>query len=97
MAYTLSLTLGAALLAVWLDTRFPGIRPKTAAQGLTHAAVGVFTMLGAAGLLQLVYGIPDKAFLAVVLGVFLPALVYALLAGFWMLRALANLTFAGPR
>jgi hypothetical protein len=95
MGYTLSLTLGAALLAIWLDTRFPGIRPKTAAQGLTHAAVGVFSMLGAAGLLQLIYGIPQKAFLAIVLGVFLPALTYALLTFLWMMRALANLTFAG--
>jgi len=95
MGYTLSLTLGAALLAIWLDTRFPGIRPKTAAQGLTHAAVGVFSMLGGAGLLQLIYGIPDKAFLAIVLGVFLPALTYALLTFLWMMRALANLTFAG--
>ena len=95
MAYTLTLTLGAAVLAFWLDARFPGLRPKTAAQGLIHAAIGVFTMFGAAGLLQLVYGIPDKALMAMVLGVFLPSLVYALLAGLWMLRALANLTLAG--
>jgi hypothetical protein len=95
MGYTLTLTLGAAVLAVWLDARFPQLRPKTAAQGLTHAAIGVFAMLGAAGLLQLVYGIRDEAFMALVLGVFLPALVYALLGGLWMLRALANLTFAG--
>ena len=95
MAYTLTLTLGAALLAFWLDARFPGLRPKTAAQGLIHAAVGVFTMFGAVGLLQLVYGIPDGAFMGLVLGVFLPSLVYALLAGLWMLRALANLTLAG--
>jgi hypothetical protein len=34
--------------------------------------------------------------MAFVLGVFLPALVYALLAGFWMVRTLADLTgFAG--
>jgi hypothetical protein len=95
MAYTLTLTLGAAMLAFWLDARFPGLRPKTAAKGLIHAAIGVFTMFGAAGLLQLVYGIPDKAFMAMVLGVFLPSLVYALLAGLWMLRALADLTLAG--
>jgi hypothetical protein len=95
MGYTLTLTLGAALLALWLDTRFPALRPKTAAHGLTHAAIGVFAMLGAAGLLQFVYGIPQTAFMAIVLGVFLPALTYALLGGLWMLRALANLTFAG--
>jgi hypothetical protein len=95
MTLTVALTLGAGALAVWLDARFPALRPKTAAGGLTHAAVGVFTMLGAAGLLQLVYGIPEKKFMALVVGVFFPALAYALLAGLWMLRALANLTFAG--
>jgi hypothetical protein len=95
MTLTVALTLGAGALAVWLDARFSALRPKTAAGGLTHAAVGVFAMLGAAGLLQLVYGIPEKAFMALVLGVFFPALAYALLAGLWMLRALANLTFAG--
>ena len=94
MGYTLTLAVGAGLLAVWLDTRFPGLRPKTAAGGLTHAVVGVFAMLGAAGLLGLVYGIPQTAFMALVLAVFLPGLTYALLAGLWMLRALANLTFA---
>jgi hypothetical protein len=95
MGFTLTLTLGAALLALWLDDRFPAVRPKTAAQGLIHAAVGVFTMLGAAGLLQLVYGIREAIFMGLVLGVFLPTLTYALLTGLWMLRALANLTFAG--
>jgi hypothetical protein len=94
MTMTLALALGAALLALWLDARFPGLRPKTAAQGLIHAAVGIFAMFGAAGLLALVYGIPDLAFMAIVLGVFLPTLVYSLLTGLWMLRALANLTFA---
>jgi hypothetical protein len=92
---TLALALGAGLLAFWFDARFPGLRPKTAAQGLIHAAGGTFAMFGAAGLLMLVYGIPDLAFMAVVLGVFLPTLVYAMLAGFWMLRALADLTLAG--
>jgi hypothetical protein len=95
MGFTLTLTLGAALLALWLDGRFPALRPKTAAQGLTHAAVGVFLMLGAAGLLQLVFGIRQAIFMGLVLGVFLPALTYALLGGLWMLRALANLTLAG--
>lgn len=91
MSFTLTLTLGAALLAVWLDARFPGIRPKTVAQGLTHAVIGAFSVLGAAGFLGLVYGIRQVIFMGLVLLVFLPALTYSLLAGLWMLRALANL------
>jgi hypothetical protein len=95
MAFTLTLTLGAALLAVWFDARFPALRPKSIAHGFVHAALGVFSMFGAVGLLQLVYGIPDVAFMGLVLSVFWPALIYALLAGLWMLRALAELTLAG--
>jgi lipopolysaccharide export LptBFGC system permease protein LptF len=95
MGFTLTLTLGAGLLAIWFDARFTGLRPKTPGQGLAHAAVSVLAMFGAVGLLSLVYGIPQQAFLAVVLGAFLPTLVYALVAGIWMLRTLADLTLAG--
>jgi len=91
MSFTLTLTLGAALLAMWFDVRFPSLRPKTALGGLIHAAVGVLAMFGAAGFLVLVHGIPELAFMGVVLGLFLPTLVYALLGGLWMMRALASL------
>ena len=96
MGFTLTLTVGAALLAAWLDVRLANLRPKTPTQSLTHALISVLALVGSAGLLGLIYGIPQIAFLVVVLGVFLPALVYALLAGWWMMRALAELTgFAG--
>ena len=91
MSFTLTLTLGAALLAVWLDARLASLRPKTPLGGLLHAAVGALAVLGAAGLLGLVYGIPQPAFAAMLLGVFLPALVYSLLGGLWMLRTLAEM------
>jgi hypothetical protein len=96
MNFTLTLTLGAVLLAVWLDARFAYRRPQSPSTAMAHGAIGAFAVLGAAGLLVLVYGIPQVAFMAILLSVFLPALVYALLAGVWMLRALAELTgFAG--
>jgi hypothetical protein len=92
MNFTLTLTLGAALLAVWLDGRFVDRRPQSPSAALTHGAIGALAVLGAAGLLALVYGIPQVAFMAVLLCAFLPALVYALLGGIWMLRALADIT-----
>jgi hypothetical protein len=91
MMFTVTLTLGAGLLAIWLDTRFASLRPKTAAQGLLHAMIGALALVGAGGFLSLIYGIPQIAFMGILLAVFLPALTYALLAGLWMLRALADL------
>jgi hypothetical protein len=96
MDFTLTLTLGAGLLAIWLDARFAGLRPKTPERGLVHAVISALALLGAAALLAFLYGIPQPIFLLVVLTVFLPTLVYALLSGLWMVRALRNLTgFAG--
>ena len=63
MSFTLTLTLGASLLAIWLDARCRWLRPKTLAQGLIHSAVAVFSVLGAAELLVLLYGISDAAFM----------------------------------
>ncbi len=89
---TLGLAVGAALLAAWLDVRLGEARPQTAKQIFVHAALSVVALMGSVGLLSLVYGIPQATFMVVVLTVFLPALVYAMLAGFWMLRALTSST-----
>jgi hypothetical protein len=89
--FTLALALAGGLLAVWLDERFTAWRPGTPFAVVTHAVIGGFAVIGAAGVVSLAYGIADIAFMAVVLGVFLPALVYALLAAVWMLRLLAAL------
>jgi hypothetical protein len=97
MDFTLTLMLGAGLLAIWLDTRFAALRPKTPMIAMVHAGIGVLALVGSAGLLSLVYGIPQAAFMAMVLSVFLPALVYALLAGLWMLRTLSELTGVAGR
>jgi hypothetical protein len=93
MDFTLTLTLGAGLLAIWLDGRFASLRPKTAAHGVIHAVVSAVALIGVAALLAFLYdGLRQELFMVVVLTLFLPALVYALLSGLWMLRALRNLT-----
>jgi hypothetical protein len=89
---TLGLAVGAALLAAWLDARLGDARPQAVKQIFLHAALSVVALMGSVGLLSLVYGIPQATFMVVVLTVFLPALVYTLLAGFWMVRALTGST-----
>jgi hypothetical protein len=89
---TLGLAIGAALLAAWLDARLGDVRPQTPKQTLVHAGLSLVALMSSVGLLSLVYGIPQGTFMVVVLTVFLPALVYALLAGFWLVRALGGST-----
>jgi len=89
---TLVMPVAGALLAVWLDVRLGDARPESPMQRVVHAGLSVFALFGAVGLLYLVHGIPQGAFLIAVLTVFFPALVYALLACLWMLRALSDLT-----
>ena len=90
--FSLALTIAAGLLAAWLDLRIGDARrPGTPALRLAHVAASMFALFGSVGVLYLVHGIPQLAFMAVVLAVFLPALVYVLLAGLWLLRTLAEL------
>jgi hypothetical protein len=95
MGFTFALTVGAALLAVWLDVRLASIRPQEPLAILLHAAISIFGLFAAVGLLYLVHGVPQSLFLVAVLTLFLPALVYALVAGAWLLRAFAGLARAG--
>jgi hypothetical protein len=90
--FTLGMLVAAGLLAAWVDVRLGDARPETPTQRMVHAALSIFALFGAVGLLYLVHGIPQGLFLATVLAVFFPTLVYALLAGLWMLRALSELT-----
>jgi hypothetical protein len=92
MDFTLALMLAAAMLAAWLDFRLGDARPETPMQRMVHAGLSIFGLFAAVGLLYLVHGVPQTVFMVAVLTVFLPALVYAVLAGLWMLRALVDLT-----
>lgn len=91
MSFTFGLTLGAALLAAWLDNRLGDARPESPTRRMIHACLSVVALFGSVGVLYLVHGIPQAAFMAVLLAVFLPALVYALLAGCWLLRTLVEI------
>ena len=78
--FVVALVVGAALLALWLDTRFPGLAPKTL-QNRFLAAL-------AAGI---VLSLPTPpATILTVLTVDLPVIAFAFLAMLWLLRLLAE-------
>jgi hypothetical protein len=95
--FTLALLLAAGMLAAWVDVRLGDARPAEPMQRVVHAGLSVFALFAASGLLYLVHGVPQGIFMVAVLTVFLPALIYAVLAGIWMMRALADLTGVAGR
>jgi hypothetical protein len=90
---------GAAVVALWIDARFPGLAPGSFRASFVHA--GVSLVLG-----QLIVplgiqavsasGSPSLA-LASVLGLGLPALVYCFLAALWVMKLLAAQMRGSPR
>jgi uncharacterized protein YqgC (DUF456 family) len=80
-------------LASWVDSQIGSSRPASPGKRLAHALVGVVAVQASVGVLYGVQaaGASQAGLMAAVLGLFLPALVYAMLAGLWMVRLLAEL------
>lgn len=71
---------GAALLALWLDVRYPGLAPRSLRNRLLAALV--------AGAILSVPAPP--ATFVTLLAVYLPVLAFGFLAMLWLLRLLAE-------
>src|SRR2546428_837840 len=91
--FTLALAVGAFLLASWVDSQVGNARPASPAKRIVHAFVGVLVLEASVGALYLIQagGASQAGFIAAILGLFVPALVYAMLAGLWVIRMLAEL------
>jgi hypothetical protein len=78
--FALVLTAGAALLALWIDTRLPKLAPASMRRVFVHVGAAVLT-------LQVIPGAGSNTMIYVVLfGVVLPALVYSFLAAIWFIK-----------
>ena len=75
-----ALVLGAGVLALWVDARFPGLAPS----GLRSRSIAA----GVAALL--VAALPIAPSAAGMLVLLLPALVFAFLTAVWLLRVAAD-------
>jgi len=91
--FTLALTIGAVLLAGWLDFRFGKSRPDSPTWRVAHAIAGVVVLQLSIAVLYWVdgEGTHRAGFMLAVVVIFLPALTYALLAGSWVMRTLAEI------
>jgi hypothetical protein len=84
----LAVLAGAGFLAVWVNARFPGLLPEHRGLLLVHLVASLAGLQAAPALMRLVPGVETLALpaTAALLGIFLPALVYALLSALWVIR-----------
>jgi hypothetical protein len=91
--FALAVTVGAALLAVWIEVRFPSLAPEGLTQRFLALGAGfVVLQLGALGFERVLawpLGEPVSALLAS--AVLLSALTFGFLTAVWLLRSLQGL------
>jgi hypothetical protein len=89
--FVLVLTVGAALLALWIDVRLPKLAPASLKRVILHVAVA---LVG----LHLIPGIAATVTLYLALfAVVLPALVYTFLTALWFIRIAQRTLASGLR
>lgn len=78
--FAVVLTMGAALIALWIDARLPKLAPVKMWRVLMHFVV-------AFAAIQLIPGATSNTMIYVALfGVALPALVYCFLSAIWFIK-----------
>jgi hypothetical protein len=86
------LTIGAVLLALWLDMRIGNRRPESPLGRLAHAfAAFVVLKLATAGFAYAVHReLPKGWELTMLFLLFFPGLIYAFVAGVWLTRTFVD-------
>src|SRR5262249_19820932 len=83
--FTSFLVVGAGLLALWIDVRFPSLAPESLFRRMLVAGCAALAFQAAP-----VLGGSAVAVYAGVFAIILPLLVMVFLAGLWMMRALRD-------
>jgi hypothetical protein len=86
--FVLFLCTGAAVLALWLVTRFPDWGPSDITRALLHVAVSVVVLQLLVPAIHVVAatGVPGTQFV-VSFGIVLPGLTYVFVAAAWLIKA----------
>ena len=84
-SFAIALGIGAALLAFWVQYRFPKFAPETVGWAMLH----LVATMALCQLTHTVFGtleLQPLGLMALVFGLALPTLVYAFIAGMWIVR-----------
>lgn len=99
MSFVVGLTIAAALLAVWVDTRFESRRPESLGRRTVHVVLAFATLQAANFGSHYLIGehAGDARRMLVVFCFFVPSLVYMFLSGLWLMRTLAEMSSTARR
>ena len=86
---TFALAVGGLLLASWVDAKVGDSRPESPMKRIGLCLVGVLSCKCRSPALYLFKS--QAALMVGVFGLFLPALVFAMLTGLWLIRMLADI------
>jgi hypothetical protein len=80
--------IGAAVIALWIDVRFPGLAPRALLGFIAHAslAFGAGKLLVPAGMNALLEAESVVLALVAVFGIAFPVLMYAFLIAVWTIK-----------
>ena len=97
--FVVFLAVGAGLLALWFDSRFPTLAPESLRQAVLHvcAAFLIGRVVVPLVLPAIVERTPEAALAVAVVAVALPAVAYAFLAGVWVLKLMYGTLRGLPR
>ena len=94
--FVLVLAVGAGVLAVWIDARFPKLGPESMQGVLLHTVAAMIALRVVATTIGALISGPFPMPIAAVLGIALPGLMYAFLSGVWAIRLFQG-AYAGTR
>lgn len=84
---TVLIGLGAGVVALWIDVRFPGLAPRDLAKAIIHVAASVAVGYAIGPALHTLLSSEDpRIILLGVFGIGFPSIVYCLLAGVWIIK-----------
>lgn len=90
VGFSLSLAVGSALLAIWLDVRLDTRRPMSPAARIGNAAAAYLILQGVVAATSGLDAAPMAERFAALFALVLPSLVYSFLSGVWLMRTLAD-------
>jgi hypothetical protein len=99
VSFVAGLTVAAALLAVWVDTRFESRRPESLKRRAVHVVLAFATLQAANFGSHFLIGAHagDTRRLIVVFCLFVPSIVYTFLSGLWLMRTLVEMRSTARR